>query len=119
MAHGRPPAGVGCWERARRRVGRGLVGSAATAGTDGQRLDKPIGQRFLSPATDAVITVTVEALEEVVYAVPGFTTPSAWHLLRLGVAVGASAAPGARDLRVTNPGQPQAEAAKFFLVVEG
>jgi len=60
----------------------------------------------------------VRALEEVIYNVPGFTTPSAWQLLRLTVAVGEGATSGPRDLRVTNPGQPPAEAAKFFLVVE-
>ncbi|MCB1488644.1 MAG: hypothetical protein KDJ88_14460 [Bauldia sp.] len=105
------------------RVKRGWTGGLALTGGDFvPAIDGALPTvAFVDPATgtvDETIAVTVRALEEVIYNVPGFTTPSAWQLLRLTVAVGEGATSGPRDLRVTNPGQPPAEAAKFFLVVE-
>lgn len=66
---------------------------------------------------DAEIGVEVLGMEDVVYAVPGNSTPGAQQMLRLLVRVGADAVPGQRDLRVTNPGQSPGPAARFFLWV--
>ncbi|WP_370050065.1 MULTISPECIES: hypothetical protein [Salipiger] len=68
---------------------------------------------------DAAITVTVEGLEDVVYAVPGNSEPGPQQLLRLTVDVGADAAPGTRSVSVANAGDALGETAPFFLWVEG
>lgn len=99
-----------------RGLGLALAGSAFARGAGGELP----AVEFVDPASgaaDPAIQVAVRALEDVVYAVPGNSEPGPQQLLRLTVDVAADAAPGQRDLRVTNPGQAPAEAAKFFLMV--
>jgi hypothetical protein len=94
-----------------------LTGRAFVKGDDGALP----AVAFVDPATgkvDSAITVEVRAFEEVKYAVPGDTLPSSQQLLRMTVAISEDATLGQRDMRVANPGQAPAEAAKFLLWVE-
>jgi len=71
-----------------------------------------------SDEADPAITVSVTRLQSVTYAIPGNSEPGPQQLLRLTIDVGPEAQLGQRDVRVTNPGQEPAQAAKFFLWVE-
>lgn len=103
------------------RIARGSTAQMALAGSafsrDGDTL--PLVE-FVLPGEsqpDGAISVEVTALEDVSYAVPGNSVPGPQTLLRLSVSVAADAALEGRDLRVTNPGQQPADAAKWFLWV--
>lgn len=103
------------------RVAQGQSAEMALAGTgfskDGNAL--PMVE-FLSPgdsAADPGISVVVHALEDVIYAVPGNSSPGPQSLLRFSISVAADAGIDGRDLRITNPGQEKGEAGKWFLWV--
>lgn len=105
------------------RVKQGWKGGLALTGSafsKGSNRELPAVE-FVDPATgkvDQEILVEVRSLEDIFYAVPGNSRPGEQQLIRLTVEIGENAAPGERDVRVTNAGQAPAEAAKFFLVVE-
>lgn len=72
---------------------------------------------FGGAAPDPAITATVTGTQPVAYAIPGNSYPGTYTSVQLTVQVTPGAAPGLRDVRVTNAGQEPASAAPGFLVV--
>jgi hypothetical protein len=69
-----------------------------------------------SSTPDPNIRTRVQSVSDVFYAIPGNSYPSESQLLMVEVAVNRAAAPGQRDIRVANFGQP-AGAQPFALLV--
>lgn len=103
------------------RITQGQTAEMALTGTaftsEGAALPSVEFIRPGETTADPAISVEVHSLEEVTYAVPGNSSPGPQSLLRFSVSVAPDAALEGRDLRITNPGQEQGEAAKWFLWV--
>lgn len=93
-----------------------LTGSAFAA--LGATLPKVAFYEDGSDSPDPAISVTVETLSDVTYAVPGNSEPGPQQLLELSVNVATNATPGNRAISVANPGDALGQTAPFFLRVE-